>query len=81
MPAFEQPAVDLLALELAGFDDVGPLGVGVVEQVAHHPQVQWVNLGDEALVRQVVGAGTVGFVKPHETVVGEFFLKLGPRQV
>ncbi len=81
VPAFEQPAIDLLSLEPAGFDDVAPLGVGVIEQVAHQPQVQGVDLGDETLIRQVVGAWTVGLVEPHKTFVGELFRELGALEV
>ncbi len=34
--------------------------VRMIQQVAHHPQVQRMHLGDEALVGQVVAAGAVG---------------------
>ncbi|MNE70860.1 hypothetical protein D3C80_1666840 [compost metagenome] len=81
MPALEQPAVNLLALELAGFDDLAELGVGVVDQVANQPQVQWVNLGDEALVGQVIGARAIAVVEPFQAFVGETFLGLGGFQV
>ncbi|MNC54506.1 hypothetical protein D3C75_1039920 [compost metagenome] len=72
--ALEQPAVDFLALELAGLDDVLERGVRVGQQVAHHPQVQRVDLGDEALVGQVIGAGAIGEVQAFEALVGEFLL-------
>ncbi|MNX87986.1 hypothetical protein D3C86_1199400 [compost metagenome] len=79
--ALEQPAVDLLAFELTGFDDVLEGGVGVGQQVAHHPQVQRVHFGDEALIRQVVSAGAIGIVEPHKAIVGELLGELGACQV
>ncbi len=48
MAALEQPAVDFLALELAGFDHLAEGRLGMVEQVAHQPQVQRVHLGDDS---------------------------------
>ncbi|MNF89669.1 hypothetical protein D3C84_722020 [compost metagenome] len=60
VPALEQPAVDFLALKPAGLDDVLEGRVRMIEQVAHHPQVERMHLGDEALIGQVVAAGAVG---------------------
>jgi hypothetical protein len=49
--ALEQPAINLLALVLAGGNGLGEGGLGVVQQVTEQPQVQGVDLGDIALVR------------------------------
>jgi hypothetical protein len=40
-----------------------------------------VDLGDEALVRQVVAARAVGVVEPYQAFVGEFFGELGAFEV
>jgi len=71
--ALEQPAIDLLAFEFTGFDDLVEARLWVVEQVAQQPQVQRMHLGDIALVRQVVGAGAVTLVEPFEALVAEAY--------
>ncbi|MNZ62920.1 hypothetical protein D3C78_810550 [compost metagenome] len=69
--ALEQPAIDFLTLEAAGVDHLGQRGARVPQQVAEQPQVQRVNLGDVALVRQVIFAGAVGLVHLCQTAIGE----------
>src|SRR3546814_16152773 len=66
VPALEQPAIDLLAFEPAGFDDLAELGIGVVQQVTHQPQVQRMDFGDKALVWPVIDAWAVAAVEPFQ---------------
>ncbi len=58
---------------LTGGDGLGEGGVGVFQQVAEQPQFQRMDLGDVALVRQVVGARAVGLIELGQALVAEFF--------
>ena len=81
VPALEQPAIDLLAFEPAGFDDLAELGIGIVQQITHQPQIQRMDFGDKALVGQVIAARSIAAVKPFEAFVGELFGALGRLEV
>ncbi|MCY1538070.1 hypothetical protein D9M68_735940 [compost metagenome] len=75
VPAAEQPAIDLLALFVAGGDGVAEGGVGLLDQVAEQPQFQGVDAGDIALVGQVVGTGAVVQVQLGDAFVGQLLLR------
>ena len=67
--AFEQPAVNLLTLKLAGGDGLLKGGLRVVQQIPHQPQVQRVDLGNVALIRQVIRARTVALIEFGQALV------------
>ena len=70
--AFKQPAVNFLALELTGGNRLLEGGLRVIQQIAQQPQVQRMDFGNVALVRQVVGARAVALVKLGQTFVSDF---------
>ena len=47
-------------------------GLRVIEQIPQQPQIQRMDLGDIALVRQVVGAGAIALVQLGQALVGNF---------
>src|SRR5471032_1339620 len=68
----EQPAVDFLAFEMTGGHGVLELRIRVLQQIAHQPQIQWVNPCNVALVWQVPGARAVSAIHVFQAFVGEF---------
>ena len=53
----------------------------MIQQIADQPQIERVDLGDEALIGQIVAARAVGVVEADEAVVGQFFVELGAFEV
>ena len=72
VPTFEQPAIHLLTLVLTGDKCFAELRLRVLQQVAHQPQIQGVNLGDIPLIRQVVRARPVVLIQLAKALVGQF---------
>lgn len=52
MARLEQPAVDLLTLIPAGRNRIGKGGLVKLPEIGEQPQLQRVNAGDIALIRQ-----------------------------
>src|SRR5262245_61038021 len=59
----EQPAIDVLAFIGARGHDLLQLGLRLVHEIAHQPQLQWVEMSDVATIVQVKALRRIGGVE------------------